>query len=462
MNLSYLLHSNKLLPLLILLTFSLHLLPAVFTPLSVDEAHYALYGYFPALSYFDHPPLVGWLQAIALQWGSAEWQLRIFALLCYTLTLWLIHAWTAYHYQSPIIANIAAIGFVSIPLTHSLGIALVPDTLLLPLAIALIWQAQRTLTNPSWQHWLTLGLLLGLSALSKYTSVLLAVGLLAVLVYQRAYRHLFTPGFWLAIAVAGLMTLPVLYWNMQHDWISINYQLNHGQPSTDWQWLKLLQSQTSQLLVYTPLIWFAAWRFMLWPKTDHAQIIWTALFLLPMLLLFTYASGKEPSLPHWLALFYVLWLPSIANWLWQQRHKRWLLFLASVNTLLGLTLSLILTLLLIFPSWGNSINPNPARDLIGWKEAAMMANTLKQSDEVIFTLHWVDSSRIAWYTRPTPVIVLDDRYDQFDLWFGFVQSDMHGILILPPERSESALSQFSHCQPLAATKDNFRLYRCSR
>ena len=30
--------------------------------LSVDEAHYALYAAHPALSYFDHPPLVGWVQ----------------------------------------------------------------------------------------------------------------------------------------------------------------------------------------------------------------------------------------------------------------------------------------------------------------------------------------------------------------------------------------------------------------
>ena len=31
--------------------------------LSGDEAHYALYGANLALSYYDHPPLVGWIQA---------------------------------------------------------------------------------------------------------------------------------------------------------------------------------------------------------------------------------------------------------------------------------------------------------------------------------------------------------------------------------------------------------------
>jgi hypothetical protein len=39
-----------------------HLLAGAAMGLSVDEAHYLLYAQHPALSYFDHPPLVGWLQ----------------------------------------------------------------------------------------------------------------------------------------------------------------------------------------------------------------------------------------------------------------------------------------------------------------------------------------------------------------------------------------------------------------
>jgi len=39
--------------------------------LGVDEAHYVLYGRFLDLSYFDHPPLVGWVQA-ALAWIFGE------------------------------------------------------------------------------------------------------------------------------------------------------------------------------------------------------------------------------------------------------------------------------------------------------------------------------------------------------------------------------------------------------
>ena len=39
-----------------------HLVLGAVMGLSVDEAHYLLYAAHPALSYFDHPPLVGWVQ----------------------------------------------------------------------------------------------------------------------------------------------------------------------------------------------------------------------------------------------------------------------------------------------------------------------------------------------------------------------------------------------------------------
>lgn len=42
----------------------LRLTLAPFVGLGVDEAHYVLYALNLDLSYFDHPPLVGWFQYI--------------------------------------------------------------------------------------------------------------------------------------------------------------------------------------------------------------------------------------------------------------------------------------------------------------------------------------------------------------------------------------------------------------
>ncbi len=460
------LHSPYLIRYLLLITLLAHSIPAAFVPLTVDEAHYALYGLKPALSYFDHPPLVGWLNALALMISDHEFALRSFAIASYALSLWLVYRYTLTHYQSQITANIATLLFSAMPILHLLGIGLVPDTLLLPLTIALFWQAQNTLTKPSWQNWLLLGLLIGTAALSKYTSILFAVGLVFMLLVSKS-THLFKhPGLWMSVAIAGTMTLPILIWNSQHNWISILYQLNHGSPDTAFMWTHLLQSQASQLLAYTPFVWLGAWllttnfrQFI--SNIQHRQLV---AFTLPALIIFTISSGKEPSLPHWLAFFYLLWLPSLSQRITQAYHasnRRLVNIVFTTNFTYGWLITLVIIALSFSPRLGEAFHPNPAQDLMGWKTAAQIATEIRLENEPILTTHWVDSSRIAWYARPAPVIVLDDRIDQFDLWFGSPTNQTSGLLILPPHTNSTAwLARFESCQYLTATHEDFRFYRC--
>ncbi len=464
-HLNSLLASPRLLSQLLLITLLLHFLVAALTPLTVDEAHYALYGQFLDWSYFDHPPLVGWLQALALQLGEQEWQLRLWALLSYGLSLWLVHGYTRYLTHSLSSANLAALLFTSMPILHVLGIGLVPDTLLLPLAIALIWQAQRTLQQPTLSNWMLVGGLLGLAALSKYTALLFAFGLLLLLlISERSWRWLLTVRFWLAVGVAGMLSLPIFYWNLQHDWISIHYQLNHGRPAQDFAWLNVGQSQLSQLLLYTPLIWLGAWLTLVswkddWRQPAHRQLL---LFILPALIMFTLSSGKEPSLPHWLGFFYVLLLPILAQQLNKRASPR-LSKLVVANMLYGFALTLFIVTLSLFPKLTAHWTPNPTQDLIGWQQAADIAQALRRDDESLIVTNWVDASRVAWYARPTAVIVMDERYDQFDIWFGSANSETQGILILPPDRAEQSWQPyFQQCQRLVHSGDGFQFFRCKQ
>ena len=50
-----------------------HALLGALVGLSVDEAHYALYAAHLDWSYFDHPPLVGWLQWPLVALGAPVW-----------------------------------------------------------------------------------------------------------------------------------------------------------------------------------------------------------------------------------------------------------------------------------------------------------------------------------------------------------------------------------------------------
>ena len=157
----------------------LHLAIGASIGLSVDEAHYLLYAAHPDWSYFDHPPLVGWIQWPLVVLDAPVWLVRALP-----GALWLLSAWGIVHVAKRLQpaqrdAGLWALAaFALAPVIHVLAIGLVPDTLLMALSIwtmALTQQMVQQTTLAGWRWWLLLGLALGLAGLSKYTAVLLAV-----------------------------------------------------------------------------------------------------------------------------------------------------------------------------------------------------------------------------------------------------------------------------------------------
>ncbi len=60
-----------------------------------DEAHYVLYAKFLDLSYFDHPPLVGWIHMLFYYTlGANEFLARLPAILLFTVTSFLCYRLT--------------------------------------------------------------------------------------------------------------------------------------------------------------------------------------------------------------------------------------------------------------------------------------------------------------------------------------------------------------------------------
>jgi hypothetical protein len=101
-----------------------------------------------------------------------------------------------------------------------------------------------------------------------------------------------------------------------------------------------------------------------------------------------------------------------------------------------------------------SIKSNPVADLYGWKMAGQKAAELTQTTKAdgIAVQNWILGSRAAWYAKPIPVFVLDQRKDQFDIWFGqlplgsnVVLINWSGMSFSPPIGSQSA---FERCELL--------------
>jgi 4-amino-4-deoxy-L-arabinose transferase-like glycosyltransferase len=442
---------------------ALHLLTAGRVPLSADEAHYALYGLHLDWSYFDHPPMVGWLQALVLHFSDSELALRLWPILLSALTALVLFHYTRrlFPQDSPWLGFFSVAFYQSGLLFQLLGLALVPETPLLFFTLLALLALLRALDDDRWRDWLTFGLCLGLAGLSKYTAVTLTLTCALFVLLQRGRDSLRNPKLWMALFLSAFVALlvitPVLYWNAEHDWISFRYQLGHGFRAKDWEWSRVGLSQLGQLFAYAPGIYLFglialvaavnAWR--------ERGVQLTLLLVVPVLLLFVSGSGREETLPHWTALAWAAVTPLAARWVvrhWSQRPVRLLMYGSAGYSLILLTLLYALLLIPALPFPGPR---HPLAPLHGWPEAAARAATLRaqfareEPGAVLLVPNWSLASRLAWYARPLPVQVTDTRFDQFDLWFGTPRPGTDGVLVVPDNMLKTGhrvLAQFDACR----------------
>jgi len=75
--------------------------------------------------------------------------------------------------------------------------------------------------NPRW--WLAIGLTIGLGMMTKYTMVFFAAGVIGGVLLTDARRFLKSPWLWIGAAVSILIFLPNLIWQIQHNFISLEF-----------------------------------------------------------------------------------------------------------------------------------------------------------------------------------------------------------------------------------------------
>lgn len=198
-------------------------LPAV--ELLADETYYWQYAQHLALSYLDHPPLVGWsIWAATSLLGDSEWAIRLAAWLAWLISAGYVAALTRDWFGDR--SALYALLLVSaLPIFFGTGFLVTPDGLSYAAWAAVLYYGTRALLHEDPGAWSRLGLALGLGMLAKYSVALLGASLfLFVLSDRRGRRWLLRVEPYRTVAIAVLVFSPVLLWNAQHDWASFSYQ----------------------------------------------------------------------------------------------------------------------------------------------------------------------------------------------------------------------------------------------
>jgi len=194
-----------------------------------DEVYYWTYALYPDWSHFDHPPMLGWvIQIFTLNlFFDSEFFIRLGSVVfgsINTLLIFLI-AKKIYNERAGFIASLLYTS--SIYCFVIAGIFILPDTpqsLFWMLSIYLLTNVVSADNNFSKQKFFLLlaAIALGLGMLSKYTTVFVWIGFgLYVLIYARKWFK--TWQLYVSVLISFLLILPILYWNIQNDFISFTF-----------------------------------------------------------------------------------------------------------------------------------------------------------------------------------------------------------------------------------------------
>lgn len=300
----------KNLLILLLISFVVRAFFAGWIELGNDEVYYWTYALFPDWSHFDHPPMVGWvIQLFSLNLlFESELFLRLSSVVLMTantLIIFLIGRKIADDKTGYYAALLYTASIYAFVIT---GIFILPDTpqnffwfLSLYSFIAAFDGDKKPVQN----RWMLLaGLFTGLGIISKYTSVFLWLGAgLYILFYDRKWLQKWS--LYLAIFISIILLTPVIWWNVQNDFISFSFQservnLFDGSLRPDLFFTEL----AGQILYNNPINFvliilglMATFRSKLQLPAKTQKLL--LLMALPLIGVFLFFSLFRATLPHW-------------------------------------------------------------------------------------------------------------------------------------------------------------------
>jgi 4-amino-4-deoxy-L-arabinose transferase-like glycosyltransferase len=428
-----------------------------------DEAYYYLYSIHLDWSYFDHPFLV------ALTTGFGPWltggvvsqfTIRLGAIICYTGSLLLLYL-TSKKLFSAHAANLTlAIATICPIFQVTFGILSLPDSPLMFFWSASLYCAvneffrqsgnqessSSNLYVPSYRLAI-LGILVGLACDSKYHGFVLGVGLIGFCLTSPRHRCVVrSPWAWLGLCLFIMTISPIVFWNIQHDWVSFRFQSERAVPKSGYNLLSVISVLLLGIAYLFPTIGFPLWWVSLrqvaaqinqffYQKSLTSRkdldpsvllILWVSL---PIIFGFTLIGGYRQILPAWTmpGFWGTTLLLGQQAVIWQEKSRRsvrrWLLGSGiAVSCMLLIVLLQITTGIMQKPSqyalMGGFLSPkdDPSTELIdirqlrrGFAESPILSAALHNSS-FIFTNRYYLGGPIAMSLKPladTPITCFD-------------------------------------------------------
>ncbi len=441
--------------------------------LSPDEAYYWDWSRHLSWGYYSKPPMVAWLIALSTSlFGATEFGVRLPATILGTCTLMGLYVVGFRMFDARTGFFAALVFFVTIGSAVSSMIMTIDAPLLCfwAMSMVLVWQAWQSSATaepggPALLWWTIAGAVAGLGLLSKQTMVAFTLGTILFLVVNARTRRLLgslEPYLFLAVQIS--LIFPVLAWNQQHGWVTLQHTAHHFETSSRGMipnfktFFELLATQAG---VVTPIIFVLAilvstcffWKFIKglllkqrrWKGMRERETFLLFIGLLPLAAIFL-LSLRQRINANWPAPFYLSLGVLLSAWAmgktrcngWADRLKGFF----PPGIYLGLFLVVLFYLLPCFMGLLglNGSKFDPTVRLRGWHElgaeAAELIRGFPEPDKTFVVARRRQTvSELAFYLPKQPEVYrwngMERRVTtQYELWPGPVDKKGWDALII--------------------------------
>lgn len=263
--------------------------------------------------YVAYPPLAPWIGRLALElFGPSLVGLRFFSALAQSAAMVLAGLMCRDLGGSPRAQIATALAAALAP------ISLIQGALFQYVSLDYLWWVLaafftlRLLKSEDRRWWLATGAAIGLGMMTKYTMAYLAAGLVGGALLTRARRDLAGPWPWAGAALALLIFLPNLLWQVGHDFISLEFLINiHARDVEIGRTSGFLPEQFIVAAnLFTLPLWAAGLYFYFFKPEGARYRLLGWMYLIPFLL-FLFTQGRSyylaPAYPMLLAAGAVVW-----------------------------------------------------------------------------------------------------------------------------------------------------------
>lgn len=392
-----------------------------------EEAQYWVWGQYPDWSYYSKPPLTGWINTLTTVFPHHDVVVRLTALAFGIATLWVCFRLALELFDDHRIARWAVVILSASPFFILPSTFFLTDTPLLLFWLLTFLMFFRALRRKSARDWIYAGLCFGFGCLSKYAMFffLFAVAGLWPSLQRRQGR-----GLLVMVVTGATLFLPVVIWNLRHDWVSVRHVNALATNGQEFSWrssaIYILEFLAGIVGMISPflLLLFLSRDFrqtivaLVSERRSLQMLLYPAIFTVAIFFLISVFKRTEVN---WPAVTYATLPLIMASAVVRSRAR----IAAAALSILSLAVVAFLLFPVFFDRMGMPevlpVKNDGLKRMTGWSALAGKVRELQSAfpeATEIFTDDYHTASELAFYTRKYDVhcLNLGRRMNQFDVW----------------------------------------------